>query len=241
MLIISKRKDFYDGVVGTVGIDKSIVYNRETVELEENQIPMAFYRKKGFYNNFSKRETPLHHMGDFSIEKTSKYDGYSYFFVGFCGKLYLGWKFYKENKSQQLPYPDIITDITYDINFVKTQLKPVAYKANLDDALNYFNTYNAMPLFRDFKVPIFVFDNDFNRRRVDKRYPSRDIKFFLDVNLSDYAFYKVFDAFRTFQELQMFMGGVLGTGEKEIIEVADKYKIGQHGFDKWSFRKEPTK
>ena len=24
-----------------------------------------------------------------------------------------------------------------------------------------------------------------------------------------------------------------------IVEVADKYKIGQHGFDKWSFRKMP--
>jgi hypothetical protein len=40
----------------------------------------------------------------------------------------------------------------------------------------------------------------------------------------------------------MFMGGVLGKGEKEIIEVADKYKITQHGFDyKWSFRKKSEK
>ena len=37
----------------------------------------------------------------------------------------------------------------------------------------------------------------------------------------------------------MFLGGVLGNKEKEIVEVADKYKIAQHGFDKWSFRKEP--
>ena len=39
----------------------------------------------------------------------------------------------------------------------------------------------------------------------------------------------------------MFLGGVLGIGEKEIIEVDDKYKIPQHGFDKWSFRKESVK
>jgi hypothetical protein len=39
----------------------------------------------------------------------------------------------------------------------------------------------------------------------------------------------------------MFMGGVLGAGEKEIVEVEDKYKITQHGFNKWSFRKEPQK
>jgi hypothetical protein len=36
----------------------------------------------------------------------------------------------------------------------------------------------------------------------------------------------------------MFMGGVLGAGEKEITEVADKYKITQHGFNKFSFRKD---
>ena len=63
----------------------------------------------------------------------------------------------------------------------------------------------------------------------------------LNPHYNDYEFYKVFDSFTAFQEIQMFMGGVLGSGEKEIVEVADKYKIGQHGFDKWSFRREPDK
>ena len=49
------------------------------------------------------------------------------------------------------------------------------------------------------------------------------------------------DTFTAFQEIQMYISGVLGTGEKEIIEVEDKYKIPQHGFNKWSFRREPTK
>jgi hypothetical protein len=35
----------------------------------------------------------------------------------------------------------------------------------------------------------------------------------------------------------MFLGGVLGSELKDIVEVADKYKITQHGFDKWSFRR----
>ena len=39
----------------------------------------------------------------------------------------------------------------------------------------------------------------------------------------------------------MFISGVLGNKEKEIVQVEDKYKIAQHGFDKWSFRKEPEK
>jgi hypothetical protein len=49
------------------------------------------------------------------------------------------------------------------------------------------------------------------------------------------------DSFTAFQEISMFLGGVLGAGEKNIVEVEDKYKITQHGFNKWSFRKEPEK
>lgn len=241
MLIISKRKDYYDGVVGTVGIDKTIVYNRECEEFNESQIPEVLFRKKGFYNNFSKRETPFHYIGNFSLEKTSKYAGYSYFIVGFCGKLYIGWKFYREERVHNEVNPRLITDITYDVNFAKSQIKNETYKAKLDDCLNYHSTYNALQMFRDLNVPIFVFDADYNRTGITRRYSfggSSNVKFFVNHNLNDYQFYKVFDSFKAFQELQMFMGGVLGTGEKEIIVVADKYKIAQHGFDKFSFRKD---
>ena len=67
------------------------------------------------------------------------------------------------------------------------------------------------------------------------------VEFDLITGETGREFYKVIDAFTAFQEISMFIGGVLGIGEKEIVEIEDKYKIGQHGFDKWSFRKEPSK
>ena len=70
---------------------------------------------------------------------------------------------------------------------------------------------------------------------------TRNIKFFINPNLKNYEFYKIFDTFQAFQEIQMFLGGVLGAGEKNIIEVEDKYKIAGHGFNKWSFRRESKK
>ena len=83
---------------------------------------------------------------------------------------------------------------------------------------------------------------DISARRNYWNWKSDTQKFFINPLLKDYQFYKVYDAVQTFQEIQMFISGVLGNKEKEIIEVADKYKITQHGFDKkWSFRKEPTK
>jgi hypothetical protein len=240
MLIISKRKDYYDGVVGTVGVDKTIVYNRECEEFNENQIPELFYYKKGFYNNFSKKDNPLHSLGHNSLEKTSKYNGYSYFIIGFCGKLYLGWKFYIEEKDRLGLQTKFITEITYDREFARTQISQFGYRCNLEDSFNYFDTYNALQLFIDLKAPIFVFDADYDRTEIGKYYRNGNTKFFLNHNLNDYQFYKVFDTFQAFQEVQMFISNVL-TGEKEIIVVEDKYKITQHGFNKWSFRKESTK
>ena len=37
----------------------------------------------------------------------------------------------------------------------------------------------------------------------------------------------------------MFLSGKLSKELNETVEIEDKYKIEQHGFDKWSFRKMP--
>ena len=87
-------------------------------------------------------------------------------------------------------------------------------------------------MFRELNTPVFIYDSE-------RRKPRTSDALTIDPILKDYEFYKVVDAFQAFQEISMFIGGVLGRGEKEIIVVEDKYKIAQHGFDKWSFRKEP--
>jgi hypothetical protein len=63
-------------------------------------------------------------------------------------------------------------------------------------------------------------------------------KFHINPMLKDYEFYRVFDTYQTFQEISMFLGGVLGTNEDGGNVVDDKHRFSQRGFDKWSFRKE---
>jgi len=58
-----------------------------------------------------------------------------------------------------------------------------------------------------------------------------------NVNLRELGFPKVMDPYTAFQEISMFIGGVLGNHEKEVTELTEKDRIQQHGFDKWSFRK----
>jgi hypothetical protein len=60
----------------------------------------------------------------------------------------------------------------------------------------------------------------------------------LNPSLRAIDFYKVFDAFSTFQELEMYLGGVLPKPGAMMVNIEDKYRIPQHGFDKWSFRKQ---
>ena len=235
MYIISKKKDYYDGVVGTIGIDKTIIYERELVELTDNQkLPKPFK-----YNRFDENKSLINlcnvHIDD---KKTTKYNDVSGFIVGFCGKLYLGWKFkYKVMEWDAIigsHKPIIKTDIIYGYENAKKYLKFDYWRSNLDNDFEYFKNYESIELFRGFNSPIFIFDYNSITPKIQK-------SLIINPILKDYEFYKVIDAFTAFTELQMFISGVLGTGEKEMIEIEDKYKIKKHGFNKWSFRKEPQK
>jgi hypothetical protein len=57
--------------------------------------------------------------------------------------------------------------------------------------------------------------------------------------LKHYEFFKVLAPYDMYQELEMYVSGVLGQQAKEVISIPDKYRIPQHGFDDYSFRKPP--
>jgi len=240
MLIINhKHKDYYDGVAGTTGIDKTIVYDRQIVEVEKKDFPKIFRSFSSFDNL---KPSPLVQLNNTIIKKKLRvvYEHTSPFIIGFCGKLYVGWKLYSNGKV--LPYggKELITIITYDNETMKKMVQRNGYYGNFEDNLNYVLTYDSIHLFREFNSPVFIYDSAHGITNFD-RYRTSHPKLYINPLLKEYEFFKVFDAFQAFQEIQMFLGGVLGNKEKEIINVADKYKIDQYGFDKWSFRKEPEK
>ncbi|PNG50142.1 MULTISPECIES: hypothetical protein [unclassified Variovorax] len=63
----------------------------------------------------------------------------------------------------------------------------------------------------------------------------------LNPALETVEFYRLFDAYQAYQELDMFWGGVLAPESRPMVGIADKYRIAQAGFDQLSFRKSPTK
>jgi hypothetical protein len=61
-----------------------------------------------------------------------------------------------------------------------------------------------------------------------------------DALLKDLQFIKVLDPHTAFQELEMYVGGVM-TRPEPLHKVSDKLKAAAHGMDERSFRKDPTK
>lgn len=234
MYIISKNKDYYDGVVGTMGVDKTIVYERSTIETEDSKdMPKEFQPSiNQSWNN--RRDNHFLNVGYMRTE-SKKYNDVDSFIIGFCGKLYLGWKFYynvKKIDERSVIVDAVKTDIIYGFENAKKYLKSGFWKDTTQEDIDYILKYDSINMFRTLNSPIFIYDTS---------RPSNGSTLIINPILKDYEFYKVVDSFTAFQEIQMFIGGVLGIGEKEIIEVEDKYKIPQHGFDKWSFRKESVK
>ena len=233
MYIISKHKDFYDGVAGTTGIDKSIVYERyHNVIDDENKFLSEF--KYTTYKD--KEKNPFLHIDYYYIDdkKNNKYNNCDAFIIGFCGKLYIGWKFYYTEKIYNDGiYEDVQkTDIIYGYENVKDIIKVHYWRINIENDINYITNYKSIEMFRILNAPVFIF---YVCKEKYRNFHQMEI----NPVLKDWEFYKLFDAFQTFQEIQMFISGVLGKNEKEIIDVDDKYKIAQYGFNEWSFRKEP--
>jgi hypothetical protein len=59
-------------------------------------------------------------------------------------------------------------------------------------------------------------------------------------DLKDFHFYKVVDPFTLFQEISMWVGGILPGSANPMVQITDDtIKVAKHGFDpKWSFRKQ---
>lgn len=54
-------------------------------------------------------------------------------------------------------------------------------------------------------------------------------------SLKELDFYKIKDVYQTFQELEMFLGGVL-TNDVKLLEPTDEEKLNIHGFNDKSFK-----
>ncbi len=218
MLIVSNFHDYYDTSMGIHGIDKTIVYNRKTEEIKKFHIDLEKklpHISKGYSIRFNSTVTK---------DKPNMIP----YIIGFCGKSYVVYK-----KSWYEEYPTENFEFIYDYEEIKKILlnNKERYDLNKHTELQLaeaYKFYHNKPLFKnvflELKTPIFSYE-------LHKQ-------FIINPKLLDYQFFKVFDPFTTFQEIQMFIGGVLTNPEKNYIQIDEKYRQAQRGLDKTSFRQQ---
>ena len=231
MRIIGKNHDYYDSAQA-YGVDKQLIYVRENQEIEFDKSPFKGMLSKmidnlPFYNyyGFDRLDMP----------------GY---IIGFCGKLYpvFVFRIWSTNLNYFNCYnSEDIADVLRIHrdkglkSFLETpkhkHISPYQFsKHRIDRFMDEWNALEHTDLFFEYKVPVFIIK--------PKR---RKQGFVLELNpiLRKYEFFKLFDAYQAHQEIDMFLGGVLGNLEADTVGIDDKHLMQQKGFDKWSFKTMP--
>lgn len=228
MRIVSKFKDYYDGIQ-RYGQDKAVTYPRTPVVVE------------------MKREySPFKFPAYVTVRHKIRQHTFDVFFVGFCDKVYLGLRAYIDHK------PVCLYDAESVHKHVETHCKDVLESYNstcrdkdLTPIFGYgygldYNRDRIENLFKNFEKgsdsfkslfkdhPIFVCQLQRFSERIEIEY---------NALLRGVEFFRVKQPHDAFQELYRWVSN-RGNPEKKMPVIPDEMKIQAHGFDKYSFRRE---
>lgn len=216
MKIISNFHDYYDGIQSYGQDDIKYIREEHVYKMKDNVInfPSLNYKQ---------------------TKEFAKIEFVNSCLVGFCGQFY---------KCYTIGVYKRKIDITlkkYELDVLYNQQELGFYNINkerwfLNREAKLFEVENKEylhELFFKYKTPCYLIKRSNHTRNQDK--------LIINPHLKKYKFYKIKDTFTAYQEISMFMGGTLAVPFKPILEIKDKYKIQAHGFDKWSFKKLPTK
>jgi hypothetical protein len=224
MRIISKFHDYYDSALKQ-GFDKETVYVREIRQTQ-----------------FTPADAPLRMNSTYGLPYQV-----SFLILGFCGQLYK----VIQVEDQTVPgarhshyfysWSDFeiyakAQDIGLDWGG-KGDKRPYRWRVHSNNAKDLEHHYNSMDpsslqkYFVEKNVPIFIYQ------------PWTTNTYLLNENasLKEIEFFKVKDVFTCFQDIYMYVSGVLNQRENPMVSISNQDKIDKHGFDDYSFRKLPTK
>lgn len=177
------------------------------------------------------------------------------YIIGFCGKLYPLINFtYRvmgmETITKWCYREDDVTDFFHmSKRLMKNHYRDYLIPKNKDwwkydnhrlnrDYLRYmFEQYTGLPnldIFVEMQVPIFMISQ--GTRATDK-VPT----IITNPCLKDKMFMREIDTVGAFQEIEMFLGGVLGVNNDPPDTISDSVMRDAKGFDDWSFKKKGKK
>lgn len=153
---------------------------------------------------------------------------FEYMVLFFCGKAYPFAKIKIDGKVRYIFDKKECEKIIEK----KRDEHPSRYRPPIN--LKHFEKHQSLRFNEVYNCPIILLRKDRPNDRGSRN------AIILNPQLSVFEFYRIIDPNTCYQEIFMWMNSV-HRNEKPIAEIEDKYKIQQHGFDKASFRKPPTK
>lgn len=235
MRIISPFHDYYD-VVQSQGQDHTLIYQRRERTITPKTYPFPVFHRWW-----------RHYPGDMSLYQKV---------IGFCGKIYPAfWLSKGEVKKTAFNIGDVDKFVHDNFNekqiegymqkrhkrwksgtnknwpFEQARFKFIEFFDKLDKEKDKYRE-----LFEQERCPIFVAES----RETDRITWKAVGTITFNPRLKDYDFQRAFDPYQAFQEISMFMGN-LAEPRKPIPPISDEIMAEIKGFDKWSFRKPPSK
>jgi hypothetical protein len=225
MKIHSKFRDYYDSVQ-SFGQDENVHFIRNT---EQISIPAAI--QSNIFKNVS--------FESFLVKTLEKSD-YAFlvpFVIFFCGRIYRGVRYqsYNYHTRESVDLGKIFYNKEEAIKFfqenqdLKTSFYFSERKRSASEKLGKWlenqQTLELEEYAIENKLPIIAIGREAYK----------------NPSLQYLEFFRVVDSYTAYQELDMYISGVLSKDSAMMVEISDKDRIPQHGFDKWSFRKLPTK
>lgn len=247
MLIVSKFHDYYDSAMG-FGVDKALVYTRSQETGGIVRLPRAHFgpheerhRKTNGEQIYIKSEiVPLVFCGEVFYRHVA------------LVKVSFGERYFPDRHFTHHSKKGLLSAIYKEYGLSeKTDDKPrwMGSRWELkDDGITFeeaLANQDLIALSIREGTPVFLLRNlkhgekDPFARGIE--IGPRDVTFVVEKNpsLKELGFFQVKDPYQAFQDIAMFLGGVMGVGDRPMVQLSDKEVHQKHGFDKMSFRKAP--
>jgi hypothetical protein len=228
MKIISKFRDYYDNVSHQY-LDKEILFLRKN---KIEQVSKAELKKLPRISYFEVSHVGVNYRLYLEI-------------ICFCGvsiPVITVREVNPKNNIKSCFYDlgqleDYFAEWGYPLQFHKTDWRNYSYEHMMKEFKLFFSNREYFAslenYYRHWNSPYFIFRCNF--------YSKNNSEFEINPLLKDYNFAKLRDPFTAHQEIYMFVSSMLKQPVRPMVEISDKDKIHKYGFDKFSFRKLPSK
>lgn len=246
MLVVSKFHDFYDKMMSQ-GVDKTLVYKRETADTNE------FVELPNFNMDFSEDHK-------FNNRPTLRLTGQCHVIL-FCGQVHYYWRgevkvnkeegfvteqvFYSNSKKKLLEAMRMVYGLkeskARSFNWRRYMYDKKDDRVTFKEAVKNFDWHAVHTRIKCPVMTLRVATRDEEKKLRNSSYRTSWYCVVQNPVLTAVGFERYMGPFTAWQEISMYMGGVIGKPDRPMVQLNDVELRDKAGFDKWSFKKMPTK